>query len=651
MNYFFTGIGILILSSIASLFVSEKNKLRLVSLFGSIAMFFLVLPALAVLFTGESLSFSYNWNLVFNSVPFVIDRLSAFFIVVISLITTLAYVYSMGYMLPYSDKSKKFASHCFMLPVLSAAMLLVVTVQNALFFLIVWEIMSLASFFLVIFEDDKKEVLKSGIKYLIYMHISVIFIIALFALLSIKSGSYDFENYKNILIDNPSLKNIVFLFAFLGFGTKAGFVPMHNWLPDAHPSAPSHVSAVMSAVMIKTGIYGILRVIQFIDKPTEFIAYLMLIISVVTALYGIIYAINQKDIKKLLAYSSVENIGLIGLAMSIMLIGLLYDIRLITIVGAFACLLHILNHAVFKSLLFMGAGCIYLQTHTKDMEQLGGLIKMMPKTAICFLFGAVAICAFPPLNGFVSEFLMYAGLFNILKISNSTLFILSIFAISALALVGTLVILAMTKVYSITFLGLPRTQHAKKVDSDVSKAMIMPMGILSAFTLLIGLLSPMFSLMVPAGVFTKENLMGIYPDLFIVSLFAFVLFITIFIFALFLITKNKRNYETWGCGYDKGNNHIQYTASSFVSPFTSILTPLFKKIFDVKKPKGFFPTDAHYESSVEDVEEAYIINPILKFDEKFLSKFERLQDGNIQHYILYGLIFLILMLIGVVFVG
>ncbi len=651
MNLFFTGIGILILSSFASLFVSEKNKLRLVSLFGSVAMFFLVLPALAVLFTGESLSFNYNWNLVLDSVPFVIDRLSAFFIVVISLITTLAYVYSMGYMLPYSDKSKKFASHCFMLPVLSAAMLLVVTVQNALFFLIVWEIMSLASFFLVIFEDDKKEVLKSGIKYLIYMHISVIFIIALFALLSIKSGSYDFENYKNILIDNPSLKNIVFLFAFLGFGTKAGFVPMHNWLPDAHPSAPSHVSAVMSAVMIKTGIYGILRVIQFIDKPTEFIAYLMLIISVVTALYGIIYAINQKDIKKLLAYSSVENIGLIGLAMSIMLIGLLYDIRLITIVGAFACLLHILNHAVFKSLLFMGAGCIYLKTHTKDMEQLGGLIKMMPKTAICFLFGAVAICAFPPLNGFVSEFLMYAGLFNILKISNSTLFILSIFAISALALVGTLVILAMTKVYSITFLGLPRTQHAEKVDSDVSKAMIMPMGILSAFTLLIGLLSPMFSLMVPAGVFTKENLMGIYPDLFIVSLFAFVLFITIFIFALFLITKNKRNYETWGCGYDKGNNHIQYTASSFVSPFTSILTPLFKKIFDVKKPKGFFPTDAHYESSVEDVEEAYIINPILKFDEKFLSKFERLQDGNIQHYILYGLIFLILMLIGVVFVG
>ena len=272
MNYFFAGIGILILSSIASLFVSEKNKLRLVSLFGSIAMFFLVLPALAVLFTGESLSFNYNWNLVLDSVPFVIDRLSAFFIVVISLITTLAYVYSIGYMLPYSDKSKKFASHCFMLPVLSAAMLLVVTVQNALFFLIVWEIMSLASFFLVIFEDDKKEVLKSGIKYLIYMHISVIFIIALFALLSIKSGSYDFENYKNILIDNPSLKNIVFLFAFLGFGTKAGFVPMHNWLPDAHPSAPSHVSAVMSAVMIKTGIYGILRVIQFIDKPTEIIS-------------------------------------------------------------------------------------------------------------------------------------------------------------------------------------------------------------------------------------------------------------------------------------------------------------------------------------------------------------------------------------------
>jgi NADH:ubiquinone oxidoreductase subunit 5 (subunit L)/multisubunit Na+/H+ antiporter MnhA subunit len=299
----------------------------------------------------------------------------------------------------------------------------------------------------------------------------------------------------------------------------------------------------------------------------------------------------------------------------------------------------------------MGAGCVYMKTHTKDMEQLGGLIKTMPKTAICFLFAAVAICAFPPLNGFVSEFLMYAGLFDILTINSSTLFILSILAIASLALVGTLVILAMTKVYSITFLGLPRSEHASKVESDVPKTMLFPMGILAALTIIIGLFSPIFSLLAPAGIFTKENLMGIYPDLFIVSLFAFVLFTTILIFSMFLVRKNKRNYETWGCGYDKGNNHIQYTASSFVSPFTSILTPLFKRIFDVKKPKGFFPTEAHYESSVEDVEEAYIINPILKFDEKFLSKFERLQDGNIQHYILYGLIFLILMLIGVVFVG
>ena len=164
-----------------------------------------------------------------------------------------------------------------------------------------------------------------------------------------------------------NLKNIIFILSFIGFGTKAGFVPMHNWLPDAHPAAPSHVSAVMSAVMIKTGIYGILRVIWLMGSPTKLIAYSVLIISVITALYGIIYAVNQKDVKKLLAYSSVENIGLIGLAMSIILFGQLYNIGAITILGTVACCMHILNHAVFKSLLFMGAGSIYLKTHTKNV--------------------------------------------------------------------------------------------------------------------------------------------------------------------------------------------------------------------------------------------------------------------------------------------
>lgn len=586
------------------------------------------------------------------------DLLSSFFVLVISLITAIISIYAIGYLEPYQNKGKKLSSHCFFLPILTATMLLVVTCQNALMFLILWELMSLSSFFLVIFEDDKKEVISAGIKYLIYMHISVVFIIAAFIVMSNYSGDYDFNSFKYIFMHYPYLKNIVFLLAFIGFGTKAGFFPMHNWLPDAHPAAPSHVSAVMSAVMIKTGIYGILRILQLIGTPTKIMGYTILFISVITALYGIIYAVNQKDIKKLLAYSSVENIGIIGIAISTIIFGQIYVNNLVIMLGVAGCFLHILNHSIFKSLLFMGVGSVYLKTHTKNIELLGGLIKKMPFTALFFLFGSIAICAFPPLNGFISEFLIYIGLLNMLKLNSSTLFIPVILTIGVLALVGTLVILAMSKLYSIIFLGKARSEHIDKVDYDVPQTMLIPMGILSGLTIVIGISSAFIVNIIPFSAFeipvlVRYEYLYIFLQLTIISLIVlvFCLFIVISLYLRFMFLKKSQTYQTWSCGYNKGNNHIQYTASSFVSPFTSILTPLFKKIFDVKKPKGLFPKDAHYTSTVEDVEEAYIINPLLKFDEKLLTKFERLQDGNIQHYILYGLIFLILILIGVVIIG
>ncbi len=660
MELFFIGILLFVLSAVFSLVCRENIKLKFITILSFFASILTVIPAFKTLFYGLPQGYVFIWNGVFGNVPFVIDMLSAFFIIVISFVSFLCIFYSNGYMMPYLGKNKKFASHCFFLPILTASMLLVTVVQNALFFLIVWELMSLASFFLVLFEDDKKEVLSASIKYLIYMHISVIFIIALMAFMSVKAGSYDFETFKNIFIEQPELKNIVFFLAFLGFGTKAGFVPMHNWLPDAHPVAPSHVSAVMSAVMIKTGLYGILRTLLIIETPTAVIAYFMLCISVLTALYGIVYAVTQKDIKKILAYSSVENIGIAGIGIGVGLVGLYYDNSTVAMLGLCGALFHILNHSVFKSLLFMGAGSVYLKTHTKNIEQLGGLIKTMPKTAIFFLTACLAICALPPFNGFIGEFLIYVGLLLSLKMDTSGLFILIILSIAGLALVGTLALLCFTKIFSITFLGLPRSEHSAQVQKDVAKSMLIPMGILSCLTLLIGLgafiIYPMIAcsvsqFLVEQDFFVNfESILAVLVNILVV--FSILIAVILFVFAIRkMICRKYVVFNTWGCGYDKGNNHIQYTASSFVGPFSSIMTPLFKKIFDVKKPKGLFPQDAHYNSTIEDVEEAYLINPIVKFDEKFLSKFERLQDGNIQHYILYGLIFLILALVGVVFLG
>ena len=264
MNSFFTSLIILLLCGFIAGKFSDKFKTIVLSVFTGIASVLALLPAVKVLFGGENLVQTFNFNSLFGAVNFVIDPLSAFFIAVISVMSFVTVIYANGYLRPYVEKGKNINAHLVFLPVLFASMLAVVTCQNAFMFLICWEVMSLSSFFLVIFENEKKDVLKAGIKYLVFMHISVLFIMIAFALLSVKAGSFDFNAFKNVLAENVHFANMIFILLFIGFGTKAGFVPFHNWLPDAHPAAPSHVSAIMSGVMIKTGIFGILRVLSII---------------------------------------------------------------------------------------------------------------------------------------------------------------------------------------------------------------------------------------------------------------------------------------------------------------------------------------------------------------------------------------------------
>ena len=634
-NYFF-GIIAIVLSSIIAL-----------------------IPAFKALFTGENIVKSFGFNPIFGTVNFVIDPLAAFFIIVISFMSIAAVIYAKGYLKPYLDKGKTLASHMIFLTALIVSMFLVVTCQNVLMFLICWELMSLSSFFLVIFENDKKEVLKAGIKYLVFMHISVLFIIAAFAVASINAQSLDFNAISNVLKHNTQLASVVFILAFIGFGTKAGFVPFHNWLPDAHPAAPSHVSAIMSGVMIKTCIYGILRMIALIGEPSKFVAYGVLIISVISALYGVLYAITQHDLKRLLAYHSIENIGIIGIGIGTGMLGLAYSCPIVALLGFAGGILHILNHSIFKELLFLSAGSVYTKTHTRNIEILGGLIKTMPATAILFLTGSVAICGLPPFNGFISEFLVYFGMFKGLSINSFFAFIVMIFAIAGLALVGTMAILCFTKAFSIIFLGMPRSEAAEKPKEDTGLSMILPMSFLAALTLIIGIL-PQYVfrfLAKPVSVLTDSNIMTTGNETLsimqTVSMVAasFVIFVLALIALKLIFGKKAEMYETWGCGYNRLNNHIQYTASSYASPFLSMLKPLFKKVFDIEKPKKLFPQSAHFSLHIEDIEEAYILNPILKLDEWFLSKFEKIQDGNIQTYIKYGLLFLILIIAGCLFIG
>ena len=656
METYFIGIVILFFGAIFTLLLKNQSlKLKFISFCAFVASCFTVSAGVKALLQGP-LSHTFHFGSIFQNVSFAIDNLSAFFVIFISIMSTLAIIYSNGYLKGYIEKGKDVSAHSVFLPMLMASMLGVVTCQNAIMFLIIWELMSLSSFFLVIFEHDKKEVLNSGVKYLVYMHISVIFIILFFALLTIASGSLDFSQFQQALAQNRDLANLIFVFGFIGFGIKAGFVPFHNWLPDAHPVAPSHVSAMMSGVMIKTGIYGILRALSFCSIPKIAVIYTILFVTVITALSVIAYATVQKDIKKMLAYSSIENIGIIGIGISIYMLATYYGQTTIAMLALCGSLAHILNHSIFKNLLFLSAGSVYVKTHTKDMELLGGLIKKMPITATCFIVGGIAICALPPFNGFVSEFLIYLSFIKSLAITNIVAFIAILFAFAGLALVGTMAIVCFTKTISITFLAAPKTEYATKVQSDSPKSMTIPMSLLAIACFVLGLIPQyVFKYVLNAASLLVDTAQASVQFAFLENISKYILILVGLILVLALIrkmiSKGSEIHTAWGCGYNRLTSKVQYSAASYVHPFVNIVKPLFKRTRDVKKAKGLFPSDAHYQTKVDDIEEAYVIKPLVRLDEKFLSKFEAIQNGDIQQYIRFGMAFLIVALVIAVILG
>ncbi len=343
----------------------------------------------------------------------VIDRISAFFILVVNLIVLMGLIYSKGYLQSYQTKKSKieFGMHHFSIILLHLSMLLVLTLREGISFLIAWEVMSAATFLLILFEYEEKQTVKAAIQFIIQMHIGFVFIVVAFLISSITTGEpIGFGSLENYFRTQPVLP--LFLLFFAGFGIKAGFIPLHTWLPHAHPAAPSHISGIMSGVIIKMGIYGIVRVLTFIHTDLYSVGLFLLIISFISGALGVTLAIVQHDYKKLLAYHSIENIGIIGMGIGIGVIGLALENPTLAVLGFAGGFLHILNHALFKSLLFFTAGNIYSQTHTRNIEKLGGLIKKMPKTAFFFLLGSIAISGLPPFNGFISEFPIYVGLFK-----------------------------------------------------------------------------------------------------------------------------------------------------------------------------------------------------------------------------------------------
>jgi formate hydrogenlyase subunit 3/multisubunit Na+/H+ antiporter MnhD subunit len=639
-------------------FLSTK-KLALVSF--STLTFQVVLSSFLVyrIFSTGAVQYSYAGSLISGTINFNIDYLSAWMLLLISFTFFTGAWYGLHYMKKYKEQTGNLKMHATAFILAYTALIDICMVQNTLIFLVVWEIMALSSFMLIIFEHYNKETLRAGINFLIQSHISILFLTMAFIWAKIETGSFDFASISVFTSMNHRVGMGLFALLFIGFAIKAGFVPFHTWLPLAHPAAPSHVSGIMSGVIVKIGIFGILRMVTVIHTNYTTIGFLIIILSIVTGLYGVIMAIVQNNLKRLLAYSTIENIGIIGLGIGLGCLGKGTNHPLLLVAGFGGALLHALNHSLFKSLLFFNAGNVYQATHLMNMDSLGGLIKKIPRTAYLFLIGSLAICGFPPFNGFVSEFYIYNGLFTGFY-SNQSLFNLTmLFSIFALVLIGGLALISFTKAFGIVFLGKSR-EHLHVDETIDNKKGVLPLYLIVSAMLAIGLFPFLISnlLLKTAGLFysvpetfSLDYMSKTLSNTWVIGLYSigFIAITTLIFYVRKLITKNRplTNYETWGCSYTAPVEKAQYTGGSYVRTFGDLFGFVVneRKSFPKISKMNLYPTRRKFSSQYIDIWEKYLILPPLKWLSFFLNYFKFIQNGKIQSYVVYGLLFILIVVI------
>lgn len=663
-------VGLPLLGGLLSLVSQRKPKVS-ISLGFSCAAFSAVAglaTGLAVLFTGVPVNISLPWSVLNIALGFAVEPLSAFFLTVITVLFLAVSVFSYGYVKEYIGKHN-IGLLGLLYNLFLFSMVALVISDNSLMFLFFWELMSLSSYFLVVFDHEDSKVRRAGFIYLIMTHIGTLFIILAFLLMFREAGGFSFSEYAAVGPDlSTRLKTVIFLLVTMGFGTKAGIVPLHIWLPRAHPAAPSNVSALMSGVMIKTAIFGLIKVIiGILGGGPVWWGILILIIGSVSALLGVMYALMEHDIKRLLAYHSVENIGiiLIGLGVSVIFLGLGED-RL-AMLGLVAALFHVLNHALFKGLLFLAAGSVHFASRTRDIEKLGGLLKKMPWTGFFFLIGAVAISAIPPFNGFVSEWLTFQSLLMLGSAGvTPVLGVLGPLCAAFLALTGALAAACFVKAFGIQFLALPRSENAEQA-REVPFSMRLGMGFLAFLCflfgvgpfLVMGLLNPVTKALL--GVETISILggrrwltvfsmlgtgTGISPISLVIALGAGIL-------VIFTILRavgrggTSRTDETWNCGMDL-SPRMEYSATAFSKPIRIIFRKLFQPKREIQREYNltpYFTSSIKYKGSIKPVFEEFLYGPLTRIAIKIADKIRILQSGSIHLYLMYIAVTLVVLLI------
>lgn len=614
---------------------------------------------------GGTVSVSLPQILPVGGVTLGIDRLSAFFVVVIASVAIPTTLFAIGYTREYEGRYS-LAGMAVALNVFLASMILVVMARNALTFLALWEAMSLASYFLVMTEHESRETERAGWLYFVMTHAGFACLLTGFLLLSGATGTMEFAGWHaGTAAVAGTTRNLIFVLLGLGFGAKAGVIPLHIWLPQAHPAAPSHVSALMSGVMIKLGIYGLVRVgFDWLGVGPAWWGGVLLLVAAVSAVMGVLYALVEHDLKRLLAYHSVENIGIILLGVGGGMLFQTYQLPALAALALIAGLAHTLNHAVFKSLLFLGAGAVLHSTHTRNMEEMGGLIKRMPQTALFFLVGSVAIAALPPFNGFISEWLTFQSLLLSFQIPSKAINLTFALSVAALALTSGLAAACFIKAFGISFLALPRSERAEHA-REVGLSMRAAMALLTVACLALGL-AP-FAVLRSLSSATLE-LLGAAPDMrfdwssivvndsfatmsplwLAVALAALLVSIPV---ALRVLKANtaRRDYETWGCGRALQTARFEYTAASFADPFKRVFSVLYRPVkelaIEFHPESRFFVRTISYSNEARSIFDDAIYGPLNRTLRWVAERARLLQSGNVNVYLLYILVALVVLLI------
>lgn len=546
---------------------------------------------------------TWPWPAPIDQITFRLDALGAFFLAWSLPMTLLGTLYAYGYLRPYFHAGRNGGPHFALLNMTSIAFVLIYSVQNALVFLLGWEIAAVAAWLLVIWDYRNQKIRFAGFNYLVSTHVGLFVLVAAFMLLHSYTGSMDFAEFGAYLSRHPAGQGTLFLLLGISFALKSAFFPFHTWLPRAHSAAPAHVSALMSGVIHKAGLFAFLRFTLLAGRPEPWMGWAVLVFGAASAVFGVLYTATQRDLKRLLGYSSTENVGIAAMAFGVGMLGWAWSNPALAALGFGGGLLHLLNHAFFKCSLFYAAGAVYRATHTIDLERLGGLARRLPRTAVFFVLGGLAMCALPPFNGFVSEFLIYSGLLSGAAPTAEGDVVL-VCAAAVLAFVGAVGALATTRAFGLAFLGVPRDPSIH-VGEDAPRSMALPMAVHSVGILVLGvypdvalrLVEPALRLIPvePAGAAATDLGRVLTPVVWACRALAVVLGVSMV--AAWRRRARARASVTWGCGYTAGNPRMQYTGSSFSAQLSTLFRPALPVVTREHLPTALFPQHASHLST------------------------------------------------------